>query len=82
LYGQGRVSLALWCHEGLIFSKSWVKNPKSVMDPSCQLNFCDHQQPEGDIKQESITFILAYGYNKQHCMDKEEFHWPFGVMRA
>jgi hypothetical protein len=26
LYGQGRVSLALWCHAGLVFSKIWVKN--------------------------------------------------------
>jgi hypothetical protein len=26
LYGQGRVSLALWCHVGLIFSKMWAGN--------------------------------------------------------
>jgi hypothetical protein len=26
LYGQGRVSLALWGHAGLIFSKTWVQN--------------------------------------------------------
>jgi hypothetical protein len=26
LYGQGRVSLALWCRAGLVFSKTWVKN--------------------------------------------------------
>jgi hypothetical protein len=53
------------------------------MDSSCQQqNFCDQQQPQGHIKQESTTFILAYGYNKQHCMDKEEFHWLFGVMKA
>jgi hypothetical protein len=26
LYGQGRVSLALWGHAGLIFSKTWVEN--------------------------------------------------------
>jgi hypothetical protein len=53
------------------------------MDSSCQQqNFCDQQQPQGHIKQESITFILAYGHNKQHCMDKEEFHCLFGVMKA
>jgi hypothetical protein len=40
---------------------------------------CDHQQPQGHKKQESTTFILPYGSNKQHCMDKEEFHWIFGV---
>jgi hypothetical protein len=53
------------------------------MDPSCQQNFCDHQQPhQGHIKQELTTYILAYGHNKQYCMNKEEFHWLFGVMRA
>jgi hypothetical protein len=26
LYGQGRFSLGLWCHAGLVFSKTWVKN--------------------------------------------------------
>jgi hypothetical protein len=43
---------------------------------------CRHQQPQGHNKQESTTFILPYGYNKQHCMDKEEFHWLFGVMQG
>jgi hypothetical protein len=55
---------------------------KSVMDPSCQNNFLSHQQPQGHNKQESTTFILPYGSNKQHCMDKEEFHWLFGVVRG
>jgi hypothetical protein len=41
-----------------------------------------HQQPQGHNKQESTTFILPYGSNKQHCMDKEEFHWLFGVMQG
>jgi hypothetical protein len=41
-----------------------------------------HQQPQGHNKQESTTFILSYGSNKQHCMDKEEFHWLFGVMQG
>jgi hypothetical protein len=26
------------------------------------------------------NFILPYGSNKQHCMDKEEFHWLFGIV--
>jgi hypothetical protein len=53
---------------------------KSVMDPSCwHNNFLGHQQPQGHNKQESTTYILPYGSNKQHCMDKEEFHWLFGV---
>jgi hypothetical protein len=55
---------------------------KSVTDPSCQHNFLDHQQPQGHNKQESTTFILPYGSNKQHCMDKEEFHWVFGVVQG
>jgi hypothetical protein len=42
---------------------------------SCQHNFLGHQQPQGHDKQESTTFLLPYGSNKQHCMDKEEFHW-------
>jgi hypothetical protein len=42
---------------------------------------CSHQQPQGHNKQESTTFILPYGSNKQHCMDKEGFHWLFGVMQ-
>jgi hypothetical protein len=55
---------------------------KSVTDPSCQYNFLGHQQPQGPNKQESTTFILPYGSNKQHCMDKEEFHWLFGAVRG
>jgi hypothetical protein len=56
---------------------------KSVMDPSCQHNFLgQYQQLQGHIKQESTTFILPYGSNKQHCMDKEEFHWLFGVVQG
>jgi hypothetical protein len=53
---------------------------KSVMDSSCQHNFLGHQQPRGHHKQEPTTFILSLGSNKQHCMDKEEFHWVFGVL--
>jgi hypothetical protein len=55
---------------------------KSVMDQSCHHNFLGHQQPQGHNKQESTTFILPYGSNKQHCMDKEEIHWPFGVVQG
>jgi hypothetical protein len=51
-------------------------------DPSCQHNFLGHQQPQGHNKQESTTFILPYGSNKQHHMDKEEFHWLFGVVQG
>jgi hypothetical protein len=68
---------------GLVFSKTWVK--KSVMDPSCQHNFLvasGHQQPLRHNKQESATFIHPYGSNKQHYMDKEEFHWLFGIMQG
>jgi hypothetical protein len=83
LYGQGRVLLALWCCAGLVFSKNLgLGGQKSVMDPSCQHNFLGHQQPQGHNKQESTTFILPYGSNKQHCMDKEEFHWLFGVVQG
>jgi hypothetical protein len=55
---------------------------KSVMDPSCQHNFWGHQQPQGHNKQEPTTFILPCGSNKQHCTDKEEFHWVFCVLRG
>jgi hypothetical protein len=56
---------------------------KSVMmDPSSGHSFCDHQQPQRHNKQEPTTFILPYGSNKQHCMDKEEFHWLCGVMQV
>jgi hypothetical protein len=55
---------------------------KSVMDPSVQLNFLNYQQPQGHNKQESTTFILPYGSNKQHCMDKKEIHWIFGAMQG
>jgi hypothetical protein len=43
---------------------------------------CGHQQPQGHNKQELTTFIHPYGSNKQHCMDKEEFHWLFGVVQG
>jgi hypothetical protein len=56
---------------------------KSVMmDPSSGHSFCDHQQPHRHNKQEPTTFILSYGSDKQHCMDKEEFHWLCGVMQV
>jgi hypothetical protein len=45
LYGQGRVSLALWCHAGLIFSKTWLEN--QWWTPAVQ-NFCGHWQPRGN----------------------------------
>jgi hypothetical protein len=67
--------------QGWFLSKLGVK--KSVMDPtSCQHNFLHHQQPKGHNKQESTTFIHPYGSNKQHCMDKKEFHWVFGVLQG
>jgi hypothetical protein len=58
-----------------------------VTDPnpiSCQHNFCGHQhhQGQGHNKQESTTFILPYGSNKQHCTDKEEFQWVCGVVQG
>jgi hypothetical protein len=55
---------------------------KSLMDPSCQHNFLGHQQPLGHNKQVSTTLILPYGSNKQHCVDKEGFHWVCGVMQG
>jgi hypothetical protein len=56
---------------------------KSLMDPTwCKHNFLGHQQPQGHNKQESATFILPYGSNKQYCMDEEEFHWIFGVLEG
>jgi hypothetical protein len=39
-------------------------------------------QPQGHHKQESTTFIHAYGSSKQHCIYKEEFHWFFGVVQG
>jgi hypothetical protein len=58
---------------------------KLVTDPfSCQHNFCGHQQHQGQghNKQESTTFILPYGSNKQNCMDKEESYWVCGVVQG
>jgi hypothetical protein len=56
---------------------------KSVVDPSCQHNFLLATNSHmGHNKQESTTFILSYGSNKQHHMDKEEFHWLFGVLQG
>jgi hypothetical protein len=65
---------------GVVFKQNLGQ--KSVMDPSGHHNFCGHQQPQGHNKQESTTFILPYGSNKQHCMDNEESHWLCGVMRG
>jgi hypothetical protein len=78
LYGQGRVSFGSLVSCGVGFQQNLGQ--KSVMEPSCQHNYLGHQQPQGHNKQESTTFILPYGSNKQHCMDKEEFHWVFGVL--
>jgi hypothetical protein len=59
---------------------------KSVMirygPRSSQQNFCGHWQPRGHNTQESTTLTLPYGSNKHHCMGKEEFHWPCGVMQG
>jgi hypothetical protein len=38
LYGQGRVSLALWCCAGLVFSKTWVKNQAGLVINGYQLS--------------------------------------------
>jgi hypothetical protein len=81
LYGQERVSLALWCHAGFVFQQHLGQKSAVMDDPSCcQHNFLGHQQPQGHHKQESTTFNLPYGSSKQHCMDKEEFHWLLDVM--
>jgi hypothetical protein len=64
--------------QGWFSAKLGVK--KSFKNSSCQHNLWGHQQPQGHHKQEPTTFILPYGSNKHHCMDKEEFHWVFGVL--
>jgi hypothetical protein len=82
----GYLVCVLW---GVGFQQNFGQ--KSVMDLSWQYNFWGHQQPQGHNKQEPTTFILhnkqepttfilRYGSNKQHCMNKEEFHWVFGVL--
>jgi hypothetical protein len=84
LYGQGRVSLALWYRAGFGFQQNLGQKSAVMDDLSCfQHNFPGHQHPQGQghNKQESTTFIHAYGTSKQHCMGKEEFHWLFGVMQ-
>jgi hypothetical protein len=51
----------------------------------CQHNFLGHQyshREQGHNKQKSNTFILPYGSNKQHWMDKEEFQWIFVVVQG
>jgi hypothetical protein len=61
---------------------SKINDGSQLSTVSCQHNFLGNQQPQGHNKQESTTFILPYGSNKQHCMDKEEFHWLFGVVQG
>jgi hypothetical protein len=82
LHGQGSVSLGLWCHAGLVFSKTWVKHQGWIPAVSTISGATNSQQPQGHNKQESTTYIHPYGSNKQHCMDKEEFHWVCGVMQG
>jgi hypothetical protein len=60
LYGQGRVSLALWCRAGLVFSKTWVKISDGSQ-LSAQFPWPPTEQPQQEHnKQESTTFILPY----------------------
>jgi hypothetical protein len=70
-------SIIVWTSKGFIatvvsYGVGFQQNlgQKSVTDPIRQHNFWGHQQPQGHNKQESTTFILPYGSNKQHCMDK------------
>jgi hypothetical protein len=66
---------------GVDFQQNFGSKP--VMDPSSiQQNFCGHWQPYGHNKQEPNTLTFPYGFNKHHCMGKEEFHWFCGVMRC
>jgi hypothetical protein len=85
LHVQGRVSLALWYRAGFGFQQNLGQKSAVMDDPSCcQHNFLGHQQGQGQghNKQESTTFILPYGSNKQHCMGKEEIHWLLGVVQG
>jgi hypothetical protein len=78
------LNAAAWCGSLLSLSNDcgvdhfWQNlGWKSVMDPkavSSQQNICDHWQPQGHNKQEPTTLTLSYGFNKHHCMGKEEFH--------
>jgi hypothetical protein len=67
----------------MLISSITMPLSKQLSESNCssfhsQHNFIGHQQPQKHNKQESTTFILPYGSNKQHCMDKEEFHLLFG----
>jgi hypothetical protein len=79
-YGQGRVSLAFWCHEGLIFSKSRSK----LGHHGSKLLAAEFLWPPTTpgTYQTGINHFYSYIRPiKQHCMEKVEFHWLFGVMK-
>ena len=67
-------SVLLCVVQGWFSSKLLLGSKNQWWIPAVSMIPCGHQQPQGHNKQEWTTFILLYGSNKQHCMDKEEFH--------
>jgi hypothetical protein len=82
LYGQGRVSLDLWCHAGLIFSKTWVENQwwapaaskTCVATDSPRETFCWSRQ-EG-LRQDRNTLVGCWWGSIppcSHCLEHNFF---------
>jgi hypothetical protein len=76
LYGEERVSLDLWCHAGLILSKTWVENHQWT--PAVSTISVATDSPR-DNKLEPTALILPYGSNKHHCMDKKRERVSLGL---
>jgi hypothetical protein len=57
---------------------------KSVMDPAAVSTISLATNSHRDItnRNQPLLFFHMDPTNKQHCMDKEEFHWVFGVLRG
>jgi hypothetical protein len=54
------------------------------MDPAAVSTISGATNSHRDItnRNQPLLFFCTDPTNKQHCMNKEEFHWVFGVLRG
>jgi hypothetical protein len=64
----------------MVFSKTWVKN-QSWFQAGKTVSGATNSHRDITNRNQPLLFF-PYGSNKQICMDKEEFHWVFGVLRG
>jgi hypothetical protein len=80
---QERVSLGLWCHAGLIFSKTWVENHEWTPAVVSTISVAtDSPRDITNSNQPLLFFHMDPTNTTVWGRSKKEFHWVCGVMRG